>query len=29
MSVEYWIGALVAVALCAYLVYALAAAERF
>jgi K+-transporting ATPase KdpF subunit len=29
MSVEYWIGALVAVALCAYLVHALVAAERF
>ncbi|MCG3132941.1 MAG: hypothetical protein HMLKMBBP_00027 [Planctomycetes bacterium] len=29
MSVEYWIGAIVAVALCAYLAYALVAAERF
>lgn len=29
MSVEYWIGAVVAAALCVYLAYALVAAERF
>jgi K+-transporting ATPase KdpF subunit len=29
MSAEYWIGAVVAAAICAYLLYALVAAERF
>lgn len=29
MSAEHWIGLVVAAALCAYLVYALVAAERF
>jgi K+-transporting ATPase KdpF subunit len=29
MTAEHWIGALVSVAVCAYLVYALVRAERF
>lgn len=29
MTLEHWIGLIVAAALCVYLVYALVAAERF